>query len=212
MPDLNTLYIFLLATLALNLTPGPDMLYVIVRSIGQGRMAGVASSLGIGVGCIVHTVAVALGLSALLRSVPFAFDVVKYVGAAYLCYLGIRTLVSKSHLSIEAQPGGKRDNLAAIFFQGVVTNVLNPKVALFFLAFLPQFVSEARGPVMLQVITLGLLFVTSGTLVNVAVALLASRMGDSLARRPAFLRVQKWFTGSVFILLAARIAFTERDS
>jgi len=211
MPDLNTLYIFLLATLALNVTPGPDMLYVIARSVGQGRMAGIASSLGIGVGCIVHTVAVALGLSALLRSVPIAFEVVKYAGAAYLCYLGVRTLLSKCHLAMEAHSRVKRDTLASIFFQGVVTNVLNPKVALFFLAFLPQFVSEAHGPVLLQVITLGLLFVTSGTLVNVAVALLASQMGERLARRPAFLRVQRWFTGSVFILLAARIAFTERD-
>ncbi len=211
MPDLNTLYIFLLATLALNVTPGPDMLYVIARSVGQGRMAGIASSLGIGVGCIVHTVAVALGLSALLRSVPIAFDVVKYAGAAYLCYLGVRTLISKGDLAMGAHSRVKRDTLAAIFFQGVVTNVLNPKVALFFLAFLPQFVSAARCPVILQVITLGLLFITSGTLVNIAVALLASQMGDRLARRPTFLRVQRWFTGSIFILLAARIAFTERD-
>ena len=211
-PDINTIYIFLLATLALNVTPGPDMLYVIVRSIGQGRMAGIASALGIGLGCIVHTVAVALGLSALLRSVPLAFDVVKYAGAAYLCYLGVKTLVGQNQLDFKAQKDSRQDGVASIFFQGVLTNVLNPKVALFFLAFLPQFVSEAYGPVILQVITLGLLFVASGTLVNVAVALLASRLGNELARRPAFLRVQRWFTGSVFILLAARIALTERDT
>jgi threonine/homoserine/homoserine lactone efflux protein len=209
MPDISTLYIFLLATLALNVTPGPDMLYVIVRSIGQGRMAGVASALGIGAGCIVHTVAIAFGLSTLLRSVPFAFDVVKYMGAAYLVYLGVKTLISKSHIAPETQV--KKDTLAVVFAQGVVTNVLNPKVALFFLAFLPQFVSEARGPIMLQVIILGLLFVTSGTLVNIIVALLAGSVGNSLLRRPGFLRVQRWFTGSIFLLLAARIALSERD-
>src|SRR4051812_12786348 len=169
---MNTLYLFLLATLALNITPGPDMLYVIVRSIGQGRKAGVASALGIGAGCIVHTVAVALGLSALLRSLPLAFDIVKYVGAGYLCYLGVKTLVGKSRIEIEGPV--RKDTLGSVFAQGVITNVFNPKVALFFLAFLPQFVSEARGPVMLQVIALGLLFVTSGTIVNVTVALLAS--------------------------------------
>lgn len=214
LPDLNALYIFLLATLALNFTPGPDMLYVIVRSIGQGSRrrrwgAGVASSLGIGLGCIVHTVAVALGLSALLRSVPIAFDVVKYLGAAYLCYLGVKTLASRSRIAVEA--GARRDTLLQVFTQGVVTNVLNPKVALFFLAFLPQFVSEARGPIPLQVITLGFIFATSGTIVNVAVALLASRVGDTMTRRPRFLQVQRWLTGSVFILLAARIALSERD-
>jgi threonine/homoserine/homoserine lactone efflux protein len=209
MPDISTLYIFLLATLALNVTPGPDMLYVIVRSIGQGRMAGVASALGIGAGCIVHTVAIAFGLSTLLRSVPFAFDAVKYMGAAYLGYLGIKTLVSKSQIAPETQI--KRDTLAVVFAQGVVTNVLNPKVALFFLAFLPQFVNDARGPIMLQVIILGLLFVTSGTLVNIIVALLAGSVGNSLVRRPGFLRVQRWFTGSIFLLLAARIALSERD-
>ena len=210
MPEISTLYLFLVATLALNITPGPDMLYVIVRSIGQGRMAGVASALGIGAGCIVHTVAVALGLSALLRSLPLAFDIVKYVGAAYLCYLGIKTLISKSQIAIDGPV--RKDTLASVFAQGVLTNVLNPKVALFFLAFLPQFVSETRGPVMLQVIILGLLFVTSGTLVNITVALLASRLGDRLLKRPGFLRFQRWFTGSVFILLAARIALTQRNS
>jgi threonine/homoserine/homoserine lactone efflux protein len=209
MPDISTLYLFLLATLALNVTPGPDMLYVIVRAIGQGRLAGVASALGIGAGCIVHTVAIAFGLSTLLRSVPFAFDAVKYLGAAYLGYLGIKTLVSKSRIALDAPV--KRDTLAVVFAQGVVTNVLNPKVALFFLAFLPQFVSEARGPVMLQVIILGLLFVTSGTLVNIIVAFLGGSVGSSLVRRPGFLRVQRWFTGSVFLLLAARIALSERD-
>src|SRR5262245_35646575 len=137
MNDPANLIVFMTATLALNLTPGPDMLYVIARSVGQGQKAGVVSALGIGAGCLAHTFAAALGLSALLMSSAVAYDVVKYAGAVYLIYLGVRALMSKSRF--ERQSELKPARLSDIFYQGVVTNVLNPKVALFFLAFLPQF-------------------------------------------------------------------------
>jgi threonine/homoserine/homoserine lactone efflux protein len=208
LPDSSDLLVFLVATLALNLTPGPDMLYVIARSVGQGRTAGIVSALGIGAGIFVHIFAVALGLATLLVSVPLGFEVIKYAGAAYLLYLGIRILVSKEEIITKGRV--KKDNLARIFQQGVITNVLNPKVALFFLAFLPQFVDEARGPIGWQVVALGLLFNISGTLVNVGVALLAGSIGNRLKGRPAFARAQKWLTGGIFIGLAVRLALLER--
>ncbi len=208
MPDLPTLTTFMVAALALNFTPGPDMLYVIARSVGQSRAAGIASALGIGAGTLVHTIAAALGLSALLMSLPVAFEVVKWAGALYLIYLGIKTLRSKGALAAEVPV--KIEDLGKVFQQGVLTNVLNPKVALFFLAFLPQFVDRNRGPLALQFIVLGLLFNTSGMAVNIGVALLSSSAGSWLRTRPGFSRAQAWFTGGVFVALGLRLALTER--
>src|SRR5215472_9791929 len=131
MPEKTAFLTFLLAAFTLNIAPGPDMLYVIGRSLGQGRKAGIVSALGIFVGCWAHILAATFGIAALLRSSPIAFNVVRYAGAAYLVYLGVKMLVKRGNLS-QQQP--KPDNLAAIFRQGVITNVLNPKVALFFLA------------------------------------------------------------------------------
>src|SRR5215813_7360059 len=145
MPDMTSLIVFMTATLALNLSPGPDMLYVIARSVGQGQRAGIVSALGIGGGCLAHTFAAAFGLSTLLMSSAVAYDLVKYAGAVYLVYLGARALLDKSRL--QAQSRLKSDNLSSIFYQGVVTNMLNPKVALFFLAFLPQFAKGGAGSI-----------------------------------------------------------------
>ena len=208
MPDLSTLLLFLAATLALNLTPGPDMLYVMARGVGQGRTAGVVSALGIGGGTLVHTVAVALGLSTLLLSMPTAYEVIRYAGAAYLLYLGIRTLASREDVRLDTH--SPTQSLSCIFRQGVVTNVLNPKVALFFIAFLPQFADPARGSVAWQMLVLGLLFNVSGTTVNTIVGLLSGYLGAKLKERPTLWRVQRWFTGGVFVALAARLAVSDR--
>jgi threonine/homoserine/homoserine lactone efflux protein len=208
MPDAANLIIFMTATLALNLTPGPDMLYVIARSVGQGQRAGVVSALGIGGGCLAHTVAAALGLSALLMSSAAAYEIVKYAGAAYLVYLGVRALAGRSRL--QQQAGLAPASLPDIFYQGLVTNVLNPKVALFFLAFLPQFARAERGSIALQILFLGFLFNVSGTLVNIVVALLGGRIGEAIKERPAFAKFQQWFTGGVFIALGLRLAFAKR--
>jgi threonine/homoserine/homoserine lactone efflux protein len=205
--DLTTLGFFLLATISLNLTPGPDMLYVIARSVGQGRKAGVVSALGIGAGTLVHMFAVALGLAIWLRSVPMAYETVKYVGAAYLLYLGVRLLFSKERSGKTVNL--RDDSYRRIFAQGAVTNILNPKVALFFLAFLPQFLDPQRGPVFWQVILLGLIFNTSGTLVNTTVALLSGSVGNRLRSNPRLGRLQRWFTGTLFIGLAARLALPD---
>jgi threonine/homoserine/homoserine lactone efflux protein len=208
MPDVASLLLFLGATLALNVTPGPDMLYVIARSASEGRRAGVASALGIAGGTVFHTLAVVLGLSSLLLAVPFAYDAVRFGGAAYLVYLGLRALLRPA--APGAGPRVERASLWAIFRQGVVTNVLNPKVALFFLAFLPQFVSPARGSVPVQLLVLGVLFNVSGTLVNLAVALVASRAGSwGRARLGTSAWLQR-LTGVVFVGLGVRLALQER--
>jgi threonine/homoserine/homoserine lactone efflux protein len=201
---IDTFGVFMLATLALNLTPGPDMLYVLGRSMGQGRRAGVVSALGVGVGILVHMSAVALGLSALMREVPAAYEAIRFAGAAYLLYLGIRTWVEREN--VVKEPKEAPDALWRVFRQGVVTNVLNPKVALFFLAFLPQFVDAASGHVGAQIVLLGLAFDVSGTSVNIAVALLAGWLGDRLRRNPRVARAQRLFTGGVFVALAVRLA------
>jgi threonine/homoserine/homoserine lactone efflux protein len=205
MPTLSSFITFAVATLLLNLTPGPDMMYVIGRSVGQGRRAGIVSALGIGAGILVHTAAVSLGVAALLRSWPVAFQVVRYAGAVYLIYLGAR-LVAGCQAS--ALPGDlPAENLSAIFRQGVVTNVLNPKVALFFLAFLPQFVSPAHGAVALPLLALGLYFNFSGTLVNLAVAYLAGAAGNFL-RSSRRRELAERASGAVFIALSLRVGLT----
>jgi threonine/homoserine/homoserine lactone efflux protein len=190
--------VFVTAMLLLNITPGPDMLYVIARSAGQGRSAGMASALGIGAGCFVHIFAVAFGLAELLRAVPVAYQVIRYAGAAYLIYLGIRTLRSQSAQAPAVRVAG----LSRIFWQGVITNVLNPKVALFFLAFLPQFI-DPHGSPFRQTVMLGLLFDASGTIVNVIVALAASKAGALIPPQV------RYVTGAVFVALGIRIAIPE---
>lgn len=210
MIPLSALPFFLLACWALNIVPGPDMLYVIARSANQGRRAGLASALGIAGGCIVQTTLVALGLAGILAAVPLAYEVVKFVGAGYLIYLGIRCILSRQNM-LAAQPQMEQTDLWRVFAQGVLTNVLNPKVALFFLAFLPQFTSPAYGSVPLQIVTLGMLFNISGTLVNVIVALLAGSLGSWLKRHTRASRVLNWLTGSIFIGLGVRLAFLQRQ-
>jgi threonine/homoserine/homoserine lactone efflux protein len=207
MPEKTAFLTFLVAALMLNIAPGPDMLYVIGRSVGQGRRAGVVSALGIFAGCWFHIVAAAAGIAALLRSSPLAFSIVRYAGAAYLLYLGVKIILQRTHLETRELP---RESLRNIFRQGVITNVLNPKVALFFLAFLPQFVDGARGSVALQILFLGLIFDAGGTVVNLVVAYAGGAAGELLRRSPRLARIQKWFTGLVFIGLGARLAWQRR--
>jgi threonine/homoserine/homoserine lactone efflux protein len=207
MPAKADFFAFLFAAFMLDIAPGPDMLYVIGRSVGQGRGAGIVSSLGVFTGCWVHILAAAFGVAALLRSSPAAFSVVRYAGAAYLIYLGIRMVTKKTDLSAkQLQP----ENLASIFRQGAITNVLNPKVAIFFLAFLPQFIDARRGSVVLQILLLGLIFNVGGTLVNLAVAYAGGTLGEMLRRNQHLARLQQWFTGLVFIGLGVRLAWQRR--
>lgn len=203
MPPVSDLLAFMAATLALNVTPGPDMLYVIARSVGEGRRAGVVSALGISTGTLFHTAAVVLGVSAFLVAYPAAYDLLRYAGAAYLAWLGVRALRTPAREG--GEPVVAPAELSAIFRQGVITNVLNPKVAIFFLAFLPQFVDAGRASVTAQLLVLAALFITSGTLVNVAVALAAGH-ARTAARRAVASGVLPRLTGVVFLALALRLA------
>ncbi|MBI3885163.1 MAG: LysE family translocator [Opitutae bacterium] len=208
MPDLNSLLVFIGAGLLLNLAPGPDVLYVVGRSLSQGRAAGFVSALGIGAGCLFHVVAAACGLSALMLALPMAYDVVRYAGAAYLVWLGVRALLSKGGaMAVQAMA---RTPLWTIFRQGALTNVLNPKVAIFFLAFLPQFADPAHGPLAPRLLGLGLIFDFNGTLVSLGYALVASRLGDWLKSRYDLSTWLNRATGGLFIALGLRLALQER--
>ncbi len=200
---------FLLAGIALNLTPGPDTMYVLARSLGQGRWAGIVSALGIAAGCVFHITAAALGLSALLATSALAFTVVKWVGALYLVWMGVGML--RGGAGPEAVQGLKPASLWRIFRDGVVTNVLNPKVALFFLAFLPQFVDPSRGSPGLQFVLLGLLFSVTGTAWLAFLAGAAGAFGGWLRRNPRVAAWQKRATGAVFVALGARLALQGRE-
>lgn len=208
MPDLNSLLVFITAGLLLNLTPGPDVLYIVGRSVSQGRAAGLVSALGISTGCLAHIVAATCGLSALMLTLPLAYDVVRYAGAAYLVWLGVKALRSKSEaMQVRAM---ECTSLATIFRQGVITNVLNPKVALFFLAFLPQFADPTRGPIWPQILLLGVIFTVNGTLVCFGYVLVAAKLGDWLKSR---YDVSTWLnrlTGGLFLALGLRLALLER--
>ena len=199
MPEPAALSVFLLAALALLLMPGPAVLYIVARSIDQGRTAGLVSVLGIGLGSMVHVTAAALGLSSLLVSSATAYSVVKYLGAAYLIYLGVRRLMAGDPI-LEATGASDR-SLRRVFTQGVWVNILNPKTALFFFAFLPQFVSVDRGSVAAQIFLLGTMFVVLGIVSDSLYAVAAGGLGRWLRRRPAVLQVQRYFAGSVFIAL-----------
>lgn len=205
MPELSTLLLFALASFALIIVPGPAVLYVITRSLDQGRNAGLASVAGISVGAFVHIIAAAVGLSALLASSVIAFSVVKYAGAAYLIYLGLQKLLSKPQL--EPSETLQKQSLKKIFTEGIIVNILNPKSALFFLAFLPQFLDASLGNIALQTMILGCVFVAVAVLSDGAYALLASGFGSWLKQSRAFKQIQHYFSGCVYVILGIGAAF-----
>lgn len=203
--DWSKLPLFISVTLLLVFMPGPNTLYIIARSVEQGRRAGVVSSLGVQVGSLAHIAAAALGLSALLLSSALAFGVVKYAGAAYLIYLGVKTLLTKEKAGRAREV--ERASLGRVFYQGAVVNLLNPKTALFFFAFLPQFVDPARGRVAVQIVSLGSILVALGTASDMTYALAAGSVGNWLRGNLKLLRVQRYFAGSVYLGLGAATAF-----
>jgi len=202
--------LFVVASLSLLLIPGPAVLYIITRSIDQGRTAGVVSVLGIEVGGLFHVAAAALGLSAILLSSALAFTVVKYLGAAYLIYLGIRKLTTREKL--EDTQSSAPTSLRRIFSQGVVVNVLNPKTALFFFAFLPQFVDSSRGSVALQMLLLGCTFVALATVTDGLYAILSGTFAGLLKGNMRFLRLQRYFAGTIYIGLGLVTALSGSES
>ena len=205
---MDNFWIFAIAALLLNLTPGTDMLYVAARSTSQGIKAGIISSLGIMFGCFVHIIAAVVGLSAIIAESAVAFNIIKYVGAGYLIYLGIRSIISKKR-TIKFKTEIPKLSYKKLFWQGVLTNVLNPKVALFFLAFLPQFIDIHSPNTHWQILFLGIWFNVGGTLVNIIVAMLFGKIGTWLSNSPRFVQWQDRITGLVLIGLGIKVASTK---
>ncbi|MBI1938662.1 MAG: LysE family translocator [Ignavibacteriales bacterium] len=206
--QLDNFLLFAFASLMLNITPGNDMIYVATRSINQGMKAGVVSAIGIALGCFVHMAASIFGLSSIIAQSTLLFDIIKYAGALYLFYLGIKSIIGKP-IEYKLNDSISVDN-KKVLLQGIITNILNPKVALFFLAFLPQFVNFKTGNIPLQLTILGVWFNFSGTMVNILVAITLGKMGNWLTNFPAFWKWQSKITGGVLCALGLRLAFASR--
>lgn len=209
MIDLSTLALFAVACLALTVSPGPDMLLIASRSISQGKGSGFSTLAGIQVGTFCHALAAALGLSQLFLVVPIAYDVVRYAGAAYLLYLAWKTF--RANGTAFAPSGTERLHpIGAMFRQGLLTNLLNPKMALFVLALFPQFVRPEAGSVALQIMVLATVLNLIGLVVNGIVIVTASRLGRLFAGRGRWRRLPQMFLATVFAGLAVRLAFDSR--
>lgn len=206
MPSLPALALFVLAALTLLLIPGPAVLYIVTRSAQHGRRAGFASVLGVEAAGLVHALAAALGLSAILLASAAAFEIVKYAGAAYLVYLGIRTLLARDEPAVEAPFGETK--LRAHFGKGMLVNLLNPKTALFFYAFLPQFVDPSKGGIQGQIFLLGVLFVLLATCTDGMYSLLASSVGKWLLSSTRVLRTRRFVSAGIYAALGVVTAVT----
>lgn len=210
MPTLDTLVLVAAAALVFALVPGPAVIYIVTRSVDQDRLAGLVSGLGVGTGNLVHVGAAGVGLSALLASSAIAFDVVKYSGAAYLAYLGVRKLTDRTVFE-DAAPA-RSQPLLRVYWQGMVVALLNPKTALFFLSFLPQFVDPSRGLVSLQIVVLGCLVVAVTLASDSCYAVLSGTVGRTLRSSHRVLRGQQLLSGGVYIALGLFTAFTGSKS
>jgi threonine/homoserine/homoserine lactone efflux protein len=204
MPSLSTYALFIATALALLAIPGPAVLYVVGRSIDQGRTAGLASVLGITTGTIVHITAATVGLSSLILASKVAFDAVRYVGAAYLILLGVRTLLTRGQE--EAVGARPPRTLRRLYTQGIVVNLLNPKAIVFIFAFIPQFVDVGAGHAWLQILLLGLTFAGLGLVSDSLYAIVAGTVADRLRGTPLVARVERWFGGTVLIGLGVASA------
>ncbi len=209
-PSATNLSLFVSATLVLLLVPGPAVLYIFARSVEQGRSAGLVSIFGIHVATLVHVAAAAIGLSALLASSALSFSAVKYAGAAYLIWLGLKKLFGHSDFS-DVENGLPVRSRLRLFREGFIVSLLNPKTALFFLAFLPQFVDLGRGSVAMQIAVLGIIYTMIGVLTDSSYALAAGTVAKWLKRRPAYLKAERWVSGLVYIGLGLTAAFAGND-
>ncbi len=204
--ELN-LVLFLTASLALIVAPRPDNILVLTRSVAQGRGAALVSTAGASLGLVVHSVFAAVGLSALLAQSAVAFSAVKNVGAAYLIYLGIKALSSREGFAVSSEAAPVRPK--SVFVQGVASNVLNPKVALFLLAFLPQFADPVAGGTALQLLALGLTFALLTWRIFSVLGYFSGGLGNWLESRPDYANVLRWLTGAVLVGLGLRLAFSD---
>lgn len=201
--------LFVSVSWALIIAPGPDMLYVITRGVTQGRRAGMLSAVGVICGILLHTTIAAFGLTLILQTSAFAFLLVKYLGAIYLITLGIKAWRDKTTFSL--QTSASRVSFHSVFWQGVLSNVLNPKIAIFFLAFLPQFVDKAGSHITLQMVILGLTFACFGLCFLLVIGYSSGSIGSWLTQRPRYTRFLQRFAGGILIGLGVRLALAERE-
>jgi threonine/homoserine/homoserine lactone efflux protein len=199
-------WLFIATAVLLVITPGQDTFFILGRSLSGGRAAGVAAALGISAGSVLHTFAAALGLSALLATSQYAFMAVKFAGAAYLIFIGVRALVTRSKGLPGEGAGAGADGHWSAFRQGIVSNLLNPKVALFFLALMPQFIDSASSQKVVAFLALGLSFVTLGVVWCVVLAIAAAKLRGVFLRRPSMANVLNKIAGAMFIALGLRLA------
>ena len=212
MPDAHTYVLFVAAALALLLVPGPAVVYVVARSVSGGRLTGLVSVLGIELGTLTHVVFAAAGLSAIVASSVVAFSVVKWLGAAYLVYLGLRQIFVRGGEEEDTELSDSEDNRFRVFYQSVLVQILNPKVALFFLAFLPQFVDPSRGAAWTQVVVLGATLAFLGLFTDGLYALLGGTAGGWIRKRGGSLqRAGRYVTGGIYITLGAVAAVSGKD-
>jgi len=204
-PSATSIGLFVVAATLLLLTPGPAVLYVVARSVEQGRIAGLASVFGTQTGTLVHVLASTLGLSALLASSAVAFALVKYAGAGYLIYMGVRRILTQTERRVSSSTLPRR-SLGRLYRDGFIVNLLNPKTALFFLAFLPQFVEPSRGAAAFQIAFLGLLFTLMGLTSDGLYALVAGTAGGWVKRQSRYFDWERYVTGGVFIGLGVTAA------
>jgi len=207
MIPVSDLLLFALAAFGLVISPGPNMIYLISRSITQGRKAGFISLSGVICGFLFHIIMVSFSLTAVLFTIPYAYTILKTAGVLYLLYLAWQAIKPGGKNVFEARTDLKADAPGKLFRMGLFTNVLNPKVAVFYLSFFPQFIKPAYGPVFMQSLTLGIVQVIVSTTVNIIIVLVAARVARWFSANPKWIRVQKWFMASVLTSLAAKMAF-----
>ena len=209
MLGIHDLGLFVAAGLLLNITPGPDNAYITGRSLQLGWRGGAAAAIGVGCGCLVHVFATAVGLSALLAASSVAFNAIKLIGGAYLCYMGVRMLLSRGETETAGQGSAPTVTLRQVFWQGALTNVLNPKIALFFLAFLPQFVDADAPHKPFAFLLLGVIFVLNGTLWCLGVAAFAAKAAARMRRSSGLMRWLNRGIGALFVYLGIRVALMD---
>ena len=206
MLGIHELWLFVISGVLLNITPGPDTAYIVGRSLQMGWRGGAAAALGISAGCFVHVFGAAIGLSALLMASSAAFTLIKWAGAAYLCFIGVTMMLSRQRPPVEDAIGDSAISLRQVFWQGAATNVLNPKVALFFLAFLPQFVDADAPHKAVAFLTLGMIFISTGTLWCFGLAAFAARAAGRIRQSGRALLWINRALGGLFVYLGIRIA------
>lgn len=205
----QALLLFALAALILAITPGPNMIYLISRTLSQGQKAGLISLLGVIIGFLFHIVLVSFGLTAVLFTIPYAYTVLKWTGALYLVYLAFQALKPNGKNIFAVEETLKVDAPGKLFSIGFLTNVLNPKVAVFYLSLFPQFIKPAYGSIFFQSLTLGTTQLVISFLTNLLIILFAAKLASFFQKQPFWLKIQKWFMGSILLFLAVKMALSK---